>query len=468
MGNFMRCLFCGLLQDEPHGVKQCTRCGGELVFENERLKGKPASYISVTMELDQIYAPSDRVIDRFVLFTLQSPKTVPPEYRAEEQKGRSPVNFNPVIDRSGSMHGRKIEFAKEAIIHSLTYLKEGDAFSLTVYDDHVEAVFQPTRVTKEFLTNSREIINLIHPGGSTALHTGLEQGIAHAQKLKRNANLVLLLSDGLANVGITDLEIIGQAAKKARAKGVTISAVGIGYDYNEGLMTEVAVQGGGRFYHLEDPSQITPFISGELGEVANWAGKGLVLCLRLPDGASAMAVTNAHPVKQSENLAVITIGDLPCDSTLEIPVRLSFPPQSAGAKLRIEGNLAFSAPSGAKLETPLNPVTLRVVESRDFQPKFGVVESVLYRVFQQRKSASYINVRQAMASRRRDSFAEEKQVAEELVEYASRLSYDKAAHEVEELRFGLDSLRGPSPMAKRTIYDSYHRMRGQKDFRKKP
>ena len=68
MGNLMRCLFCGLLQDEPVGVKTCDRCGGELVFEKDRLKTFSGnSYISIQMELDQIFAPSERIVDRHVL-----------------------------------------------------------------------------------------------------------------------------------------------------------------------------------------------------------------------------------------------------------------------------------------------------------------------------------------------------------------------------------------------------------------
>ncbi|MDP2966690.1 MAG: VWA domain-containing protein [Pelolinea sp.] len=467
MGFLMRCLYCGLLQDEPAGVKACARCGGELVFEADRLKGQPESYISAQMELDQVYAPSGKMIDRFILFSIRSPKEVPDKFKTKRHKQRPAVNFNPVLDRSGSMHGIKLDYSKEAIRHSLNYLKEGDVFSLTMYDNEITSLFEPRIIFQEFLEEVEKALPAIHAGGSTALHAGLETGIQHAGKLTRDANLVLLLSDGLANQGVTDLEVIGLSAKEARNRGITVSTIGVGLDYNEALMSVVALQGGGRFYHIEDPHQIPAFIAGELGEAANWAGKALEIHLKLPMGASAMALSEVYPLTQTGDEVKVTIGNLPCDTSLEIPVRVSFPSQKTGAKLQIEGDLSFAAPSDTQITTSLNPVTLRIMERSAFLPNSGVVEEVLYRVLQQRKYASLMNINHAMNIRGRDAVKEEKNTVEELREYALHLGEERAEYELHELNMRISDIHGPSNLSKTSVYNSYQNMRGQKDFLKR-
>jgi Ca-activated chloride channel family protein len=292
----------------------------------------------------------------------------------------------------------------------------------------------------------------ITPGGSTALYAGLENGIKAARKLTREANLVLLLSDGLANIGETDLEVIGQSAKKAAQKDIIVSTIGVGLDYNEAMMAEIASQGSGRFYHIESPDQIPNFIAGELGESANWAAKDLEIRLALPKGASAMAVSSIYPVTQSGQTVILSAGDIPCDTWIEIPVRISFPVQAVGNKLTISGKFSHGTPVGKGLGGAANSVMLRIKDKASFLPTSGVVEDVLVKVFEKRKAASLINIKRAMFSRR--------------IEYASRLGKERSEREMREVERYVSDLYGPSHLSKSRIYDSYAKTRGQKDFRK--
>ncbi len=115
------------------------------------------------------------------------------------------------------------------------------------------------------------IVDELNPGGGTALYNGLDLGLQQAQQMMSKNNLSLLLSDGQANIGQTDLEIIGFLAKKAAESNLIVSTLGVGMDYNEALMTEIATQGKGRFYHVQSPDDIVTFMVGELGEAANLA-----------------------------------------------------------------------------------------------------------------------------------------------------------------------------------------------------
>ena len=148
MSNLTRCLYCGLLQDEPKGVKTCSRCGGELAFEPAPL---PRTYLRATMELDQINAPADQVIDRHLVVTINTPEEVPQGERAPTSTGREPMGFHAVLDASGSMRGPKMESAKEAIRQAIRRLHDGDTFSLVTFANKVDLV-EERRMTDDELS----------------------------------------------------------------------------------------------------------------------------------------------------------------------------------------------------------------------------------------------------------------------------------------------------------------------------
>ncbi len=126
MAQLMRCPFCGLLQDEPAGIKECARCGGGLEYES-LLPGK-ATYVQVQMELDQVAAPANQNVERYLLVTIRTPAKVPDGEAAASQQ-RPPVNFAAVLDVSGSMQGAKISQAKQAVERAVQYLHPGDVLS---------------------------------------------------------------------------------------------------------------------------------------------------------------------------------------------------------------------------------------------------------------------------------------------------------------------------------------------------
>ncbi len=252
MANLMRCLFCGLLQDEPQGAKTCVRCGGELAFETPEKRYQQGSYLDVQMELDQINAPANQTVDRHLLVTLRTPAKVPEEHQAPSTSGRPPLSFTAVVDVSGSMHGLKMDNTKKALKMAAKMLLEGDQVAMVVFSSEPKLVMTPSAVTDQTLSRWESLAEELVTSGMTALDGGLKLGIAQASEMRSENNLILLLSDGEANVGETNLEVIGQTAKLAADQGPIISTMGLGMDYNEALMTEIANQGRGRFYHVQE------------------------------------------------------------------------------------------------------------------------------------------------------------------------------------------------------------------------
>jgi Ca-activated chloride channel family protein len=463
----MRCEYCGLLQDEPAGVKSCARCGGELRYEKRHPK-TGADYLSVQMELDQVAAPAGQNVERYLLVTLHTPKEVPPEEMPSASHSRPPVNFSAVLDVSGSMQGEKLTQAKLAIRQAAQYLRPGDVFSLVTFESKVASRFKPTLVDDKTSQAVEACLETIYAGGMTALDGGLERGIQKALVHKLETNLVMLLSDGQTNVGEEDLEVIGARALKAREQGILASALGIGEDYNEALLTEIATQGGGRFYHVQNASQISAYVAGELGEVAMLAAKDARIHLAIPQGATLVPLSAAYPVVQSGEEAVVTAGDIPCDTELEIPLRLALVGGSAGSKLSIDGRLSFRSPAGHDLEVPLNRVTVRFMARGQFGIREGVVAPVVERVLSQMRAASVLGVSRTMAHKPEEAERHTKTSLDALRAYASLLGEERAEKEVIGIKERFSNLRASPAMAKNMVADAYTAQRGSKKFGRKP
>ncbi len=464
MPKLMRCLYCGALQDEPVGVKSCVRCGGELTFEKDPPAGKRSSYIQVQMELDQVNAPTGRNVDRYLLVTIHTPATVPPEEAAATTSGRAPISFAAALDTSGSMQGEKIDQAKEAVRQAFGRLQDGDAASLVIFNADVRTVVEPVSLNGQVRRTVESALHEINASGMTALCGGLELGIEKAAVLKQETNLVLLLSDGQANVGETDLEKVGARGRAAREQGITVSTLGVGSDYNEALMAEIATQGGGRFYHVQHAGQIVAYLTGELGEMTSLAARDAVLHLNLPAGALISSLSAAYPVVQSGTQATVTVGGIPSNLELEIPLRLTLPAQAEGTKSSVDGTFTYRSPAGNQLETPLNRVTVRFVEAEKFGTRDGVVQPVAERVFSQLKAASVMGVVQAQNRDKKDGVQRAEAETATLEGYAAILGEEAAEAELEEAKAVLGAVQASPAVAKKAVADAVRKQRSSRDF----
>ena len=157
----------------------------------------------------------------------------------------------------------------------------------------------------------------------TALFDGLDMGLDQLRKMRTDTDLALLLSDGQANVGETDLEVVGNLAKQAADTGVVVSTIGVGAGYNEALMTEIATQGKGRFYHVQSADEIVPYMTGELGEAADLAARDVKIKIKLPKGAALIPLSAAYTCEIIQGEAIVSIGDIPADLEVEVPLRLT-------------------------------------------------------------------------------------------------------------------------------------------------
>ncbi len=174
---------------------------------------------------------------------------------------RSPLNLAIVLDRSGSMSGQPLEEAKRCASFVIDRLSPKDRASVVVYDNEVSLLVPSSAVSDKERFHSA--IRHVDSGGMTNLHGGWLKGVEQSSPhiTTDTVSRVILLSDGQANEGLTDLDAIAHQCADLAEAGVSTSTYGLGNDFNEGLMIQMARAGQGNSYYgrtaedLMDPFQ---------------------------------------------------------------------------------------------------------------------------------------------------------------------------------------------------------------------
>ncbi len=214
-------------------------------------------------------------LDRTVLPAGQSEKTIIKVLldvpQITDSSLRPPVNLVLILDRSGSMTGHKLAKAKEAAIAAMHRLSERDLFSLVTYDHNVTTLVPPQSAANSKWIEAR--IRSISAGGNTALFGAVSQGAAEVRK-HQNENYIqrmILLSDGLANVGPSSASDLGRLGAALLKEGISVTTIGIGTDFNEDLMTQLASRSDGNHYFVESSRDLPRIFAAELGDVLSIA-----------------------------------------------------------------------------------------------------------------------------------------------------------------------------------------------------
>ncbi|PYE53486.1 vWA domain-containing protein [Deinococcus yavapaiensis] len=190
---------------------------------------------------------------------------------------RPPLNLALVIDRSGSMSGEPLEMAKKAAIAALRQCRPTDRVGVVAFDDTVRIVVPSTLVGDVEALESA--VQGIDAGGMTALHDGWFEGAREAAAhLQEGAlNRVVVLSDGQANVGLTDRAEIAARIRGLTQRGVSTTAIGLGAHYDEDLLLAMANAGDGNFEHVEDASRLPTLFEEELRGLMRTTGRTVSL-----------------------------------------------------------------------------------------------------------------------------------------------------------------------------------------------
>ncbi|HEX2905810.1 MAG TPA: VWA domain-containing protein, partial [Phototrophicaceae bacterium] len=272
---------------------------------------------------------------------------------------RLPLNLGLVIDRSGSMAGEKIAYTRQAAQFVVQNLGANDLLSVVLYNHDIEVLLPPQTLGNKDTVIQR--LGGIKTGGTTNLSGGWLEScnlVAQNQAADR-LNRVIIMSDGLANRGITDQARLVGLAQKKREQGISTTTMGLGADFNEDLLMAMADAGGGAFYFIESP-EVTPLIfQEELRGLLTTVGQNLVVQLEFGEHTEAVRQLNAYPSETGTQHVAYRLGDIFGDEMKTLVLELSLPAfEQAGeqqvAVLRFEyDELTESGSQRHRLEFPI-------------------------------------------------------------------------------------------------------------------
>ncbi|HOZ51895.1 MAG TPA: VWA domain-containing protein [Chitinophagaceae bacterium] len=233
----------------------------------------------------------------------------------------TPLNLSVVIDRSGSMAGDKIRNAKLAAKHIVDQMRPDDYLSIVIYDGTVDVLQSSITVNNKQLIKNK--IDQITDRGGTNLMGGALEGYAQVKRHYQSnyINRVLLMSDGLANEGITDMKQIERIIRsKSRVDGISISTFGVGRDYNEDLMTAMAESGNGNYYFIDHAEHIASLFEKELHGLSQVIAQNAELKITLPEYVNVDKVYG-HRFEQSGRVLSIQFHDIFSEETKGVLIK---------------------------------------------------------------------------------------------------------------------------------------------------
>lgn len=231
---------------------------------------------------------------------------------------RVPLNLAIVLDRSGSMSGGKLEQAKQAAAMLVDQLDREDILSLVLYETEVQVVLPAGRLGNR-KKEIKRIIQKIETGGSTALYDGVKYGGQQLDEFlsKERINRVVLLSDGIANVGPSSNREIAQLGAKLAKGGMSVTTIGLGDDYNETLMTALAEASDANYYYVADVEQLPAVFESELGELKSIVARDVVIEIRCPEGVRPLRFLG-RPGELKSRRETITFSTLSSEQSREL------------------------------------------------------------------------------------------------------------------------------------------------------
>ncbi len=300
-----------------------------------------------------------------LLISFQSDTVVAPRRR---------LNLSLVIDRSGSMAGLPLKRALEAAHQLVEKLSANDILSIVTYDDHVETVFAPQPLLNKDIVYT--LLNKIDAGGCTNLSGGWLKGCEHVLQhyTREMINRVLLLTDGNANVGITDVAVLIKTAQQKSTDGIITTTLGFGSHFNEDLLIGMADASGGNFYFIQSPEDTVEIFRIELESLGALIAQDLVVTLHPQSVVQSVGVLNKYRV--SDTHQQVHLGDVYATEDKQLMLELAVSPVTTVGMIDLMTvEYQYYAIAEGSIQQQQNQITVAIqVGTEDGTPNISVIQ----------------------------------------------------------------------------------------------
>ncbi len=264
---------------------------------------------------------------------------------------RMPLNFALVIDHSGSMKGAKLRNVKEAVKMVIDRLEPTDYISVVIFDDTAQVIIPSMPANDK--PGMKAAMDRIMDAGGTTMSLGMIQGLGELRRwnIPNAVNRMILLTDG---VTYGDTDRCRQLARDAAAANVSIYPLGIGSDWDEGLLDDIGqLSGGTPAEFIKSPADAMTIFQQQLQSAVAVAVRNATLTLRLPAGVSPRKAVKVLPLIRdidqstlSDRQVTVQLGDLEKDTSQSVLVELMIDPRPAGLFRIAQTELTYDVPIG--------------------------------------------------------------------------------------------------------------------------
>jgi Ca-activated chloride channel family protein len=300
---------------------------------------------------------------------------------AAPESERAPLDVALVVDRSGSMSGGKLAAVKACGVYLARRMGAGDRLAVVAYDDAIDLVAPLAPVELDRLLPA---IGALRPGGTTNLSGGWLKGLEQLRGTQREEAVrrILLLTDGLANVGITEPGALIGLAEQARQAGVGTTTIGVGDDFDEALLTAMADAGGGSGHFAATPDSAPGIFAAEFDGLASVVAQNVSVEIRPGPDVEMLGVLNDYPATPVPGGVQLALGDAYGDEVRRVVFELHLPSVAALGLAKVGEVIVRHVSVGAEvaLHEVTVPLMVNVVtpeEASGADPDHAVVEEVL-------------------------------------------------------------------------------------------
>ncbi len=302
----------------------CPRPDEKIVIAPEPAPPKDPQLIELGVSLSKATLEADQPQEVFARLRVSG--------KQFEGHGRPRVNLALALDVSGSMQGEALDDAKDAALAMVDALEEGDQLAIVVFGGKAEQVFASQPINPATRATAKSAIAEVEAKGTTDMLNGMAIALGAVQNgySAEGVNRIVLLSDGVPNV-VSGIE---GYADQARNSGVSITALGLGLEFDETLLTMISQRSGGRYHYLESSDEAVAVFNDELLHMERSIARSTSLSMRAGPGVEILEVVG-HPGAAQATQATVSLGDIADDEVRDVIVRLRAPAHLAGSHAEI-------------------------------------------------------------------------------------------------------------------------------------